>query len=277
MLRELLLGWTTEMKPSRLIIIGVAGFAGILALMLSGREPAPVVVQAPQAPPPEANVTEVLVARSDLPMGTAIGENELSWVKWPQELAASTLIQKSARPNAIEEFKGSITRQAFFANEPIREEKLIKGNGSGFLSAILPSGKRAIAISIDSRGASSAGGFILPNDHVDVIVTRRDGEASLKAGTDVYMSNTLLTNIRVLAIGQNIQEKNGERVVVGETATLELDPQQAETIALNQRTGTLALALRSMVDINKPEEKRPRDGNSAMTIVRFGVSQEVSR
>lgn len=264
------------MKPSRLIIVGVAGFAGLLALMLSGREPAKVVVQ---APPPAADPqhAEVLVARVDLTMGTALGENELAWVKWPQDLAASALIQKSARPNAIEEFKGSITRQPFFANEPIREEKLIKGNGSGFLSAILPSGKRAIAISIDSRGATSAGGFILPNDHVDVLVTRRDGDASLKAGTDVFTSSTLLTNIRVLAIGQNIQEKNGEKVVVGETATLELEPSQTEVIALNQRTGTLALALRAMVDINKPEEKRSRSGNNAMTIVRFGVSQEVTR
>jgi pilus assembly protein CpaB len=94
---------------------------------------------------------------------------------------------------------------------------------------------------------------------------------------DVFATNTLLTNVRVLAIGQNIQEKNGERVVVGETATLELDPGQAEQIALNQRTGTLALALRSMVDINKPDEKRNRSGNNAMTVVRFGVSQEVSR
>ncbi|MBN8533306.1 MAG: Flp pilus assembly protein CpaB [Rhizobiales bacterium] len=264
------------MKPSRLIIIGVAGFAGLLALMLSGREPQQVVVQAPP-PAADPNHTEVLVARVDLQMGTALGDNELAWVKWPQELAASALIQKSARPNALEEFKGSITRQPFFANEPIREEKLIKGNGSGFLSAILPSGKRAVAISIDSRGASSAGGFILPNDHVDVIVTRRDGEASLRAGTDIFTSSTLLLNVRVLAIGQNIQEKNGERVVVGETATLELDPSQAEVITLNQRSGTLALALRSMVDINKPEEKRSRSGNNAMTIVRFGVSQEVSR
>lgn len=264
------------MKPSRLIIIGVAGFAGLLALMLSGREPQQVVVQAP-APTTDPKHAEVLVARVDLQMGTALGDSELAWVKWPQELAASSLIQKSARPNAIEEFKGSITRQPFFANEPIREEKLIKGNGSGFLSAILPSGKRAVAISIDSRGASSAGGFILPNDHVDVIVTRRDGEASLRAGTDIFSSSTLLLNVRVLAIGQNIQEKNGERVVVGETATLELDPSQAEVITLNQRSGTLALALRSMVDINKPEEKRSRSGNNAMTIVRFGVSQEVSR
>lgn len=263
------------MKPARLIIAGVAGFAGLLALLLSGREPAPVQVVAPAAAPEDPKFAEVLVAKSDIAMGTLLTGNEITWVKWPQELAASTLIQKSARPNALEEFKGSITRQAFFPNEPIREEKLIKGNGSGFLSAILPSGKRAIAISIDSRGATSAGGFILPNDYVDVIVTRRDAEASIRAGTDIYTSMTILANVRVLAIGQNVQEKNGERVVVGETATLELDPSQAEQITLNQRTGTLALALRSMVDINKPEEKRPKAAGSGMTIVRFGVSQEV--
>ncbi len=264
------------MKASRLMIVGLAGLAGLLALMLSGRGPETVVVQAP-APVLPPNTTEVLVAKGDIPMGTALGEAELAWAKWPRDLASSALIQKSARPNAMEDFKGGITRQPFFANEPIREEKIIKGNGSGFLSAILPSGMRAIAISIDSRGASSAGGFILPNDHVDVIVTRRDTDASAKAGTDIYQSSTLLTNIRVLAIGQNIQEKNGERVVVGETATLELDPSQAEMIALNQRTGTLALTLRSMVDINKPEEKRSRTGSNALTVVRFGIAQEVSR
>jgi pilus assembly protein CpaB len=263
------------MKPVRLAIAGVAGLAGVLALMLSGREPAPVVVQTPAAPKDDPKFAEVLVAKVDISMGTSLSENDLTWAKWPQELAASTLIQKSARPNALEEFKGAIVRQPFFTNEPIREEKVIKGNGSGFLSAILPSGKRAIAISIDSRGATSAGGFILPNDHVDVIVTRRDADASTRAGSDVYSSITILSNVRVLAIGQNVQEKNGERVVVGETATLELEPSQAEQVTLNQRTGTLALALRSMVDINKPEEKRPKSAGSGMTIVRFGVAQEV--
>ncbi|CAN1484661.1 CpaB Flp pilus assembly protein CpaB [Rhabdaerophilaceae bacterium] len=261
------------MKPSRMIIIGVAGFAGLLALMLSGRETKVVVKEAPQ-PAPATTHAEVLVARSDLSMGTALNEDQLTWAKWPQELVGGALIQKSARPNAMEEFKGAITRGPFFANEPIREEKVIKGGGSGFLSAILPTGKRAVAISIDSRGATSAGGFILPNDHVDVLVTRRDPNASLKAGSDVYASSTLLSNIRVLAIGQNIQEKNGERVVVGETATLELNPAQAEQITLNQRTGTLALALRSMVDVNKPDEARTGSG---MTIVRYGVAQEISR
>ena len=96
------------------------------------------------------------------------------------------------------------------------------------MSALLPSGSRAIAITIDNRGANTAGGFILPNDRVDVIRTFRDEAASKVQGTDVIVSETLLRNVRVLAIGQNIQERNGEKVVVGETATLELDPRQVE-------------------------------------------------
>lgn len=264
------------MKPARLIVAGIAGVAGLLALMLSGRQPAPVNVTVPTPAPETTKFTEVLVAKKDLAMGTALGDDEITWAKWPAELAASSMIQRTARPEALTEFKGAITRASFFTNEPIREEKVIKGTGSGFLSAILPSGKRAIAISIDSRGATSAGGFILPNDYVDVITTRRDIDASLRAGTDVYQSVTILTNIRVLAIGQNIQEKNGERVVVGETATLELDPSQAEQITLHQRAGSLALALRSMADANKLDEPRASGPSGTVTIVRFGVSQEVS-
>ncbi|MCA0400948.1 MAG: Flp pilus assembly protein CpaB [Proteobacteria bacterium] len=263
------------MKPARLIVAGVAGLAGLLALIMFNRQPAPVVVTAP-APPEAVKSTEILVAKRELPMGTALTENEVTWAKWPQDLVASTMIQRSARPGAIEEFKGAIIRQSFFANEPIREEKVIKGSGSGFLSAILPAGKRAVAISIDSRGATSAGGFILPNDYVDVITTRRDADASMRAGNDIYQSVTVLTNIRVLAIGQNIQEKNGERVVVGETATLELDPVQAEQITLQQRSGTLALSLRSMADANKPDEPRARASGNSLTVVRFGVAQEVT-
>lgn len=267
---------TKPMKPARLIIAGIAGAAGLLALMLSGRQPAQVNVTVPTAAPETAKFTEVLVAKQDLVMGTALGEEQIAWAKWPLELAASTMIQRSARPNALEEFKGAIARASFFTNEPIREEKVIKGGGSGFLSAILPSGKRAIAISIDSRGATSAGGFILPNDYVDVIATRRDVDASQRAGTDIYQSVTVLTAIRVLAIGQNIQEKNGERVVVGETATLELAPEQAEQITLHQRSGALALALRSMADASKPDEPRARGASHSVTVVRFGVAQEVS-
>jgi pilus assembly protein CpaB len=181
------------------------------------------------------------------------------------------VIRKSESPEATKELTGNLARAQIFASEPIRRERLMKTDGSGFLSAVLPSGKRAIAITIDNRGANSAGGFILPNDRVDVIRTRRDDAASRAQSADVMMSETILTNIRVLAIGQNVQERNGEKVVTGETATLELDPRQAETIALAQRTGNVSLALRSLADA-KGDDKALAPDDTSLTIVRYGVT-----
>jgi pilus assembly protein CpaB len=116
-------------------------------------------------------------------------------------------------------------------------------------------------------------GFILPNDHVDVILTRRDKAAEKAAGTEVHVSEVILNNVRVLAIDQTVEEKNGQRVVVGKTATLELSPRQAETLALSRQQGTLSLALRSLVDFNskdKPVEDDTRRGS--VNVVRFGVT-----
>ncbi|OYW99917.1 MAG: Flp pilus assembly protein CpaB [Bosea sp. 32-68-6] len=154
------------------------------------------------------------------------------------------------------------------ASEPIRREKLIKTDGTGFLSAVLPSGMRAVAISTDSRGANTAGGFILPNDRVDVIVTVKG--PAVEGEGDTFMSDTILRNLRVLAIGQNVQERNGEKVVVGETATLEVEPGQAESLFRAQKMGTLSLSLRSLKDAGQVVTGPTAEG--AMTIVRYGVT-----
>ena len=141
----------------------------------------------------------------------------------------------------------------FVAGEPIREAKLVNAKGSGFMAAILPSGMRAVSTQISPE--TGAGGFILPNDHVDVILTRRDREAEKATGTEVQTSETILSNVRVLAIDQTVQEKNGQKVVVGKTATLELTPRQVETLALAQQLGSLSLALRSITDATQDEPK----------------------
>ena len=119
-----------------------------------------------------------------------------------------------------------IVRAPFVAGEPIREAKLVNAKGSGFMAAILPSGMRAVSTKL--RLKPGAGGFILPNDRVDVIMTPRNRDD--KGGDRT--SETILRNVRVLAIDQNVEEKNGQKVVVGKTATLELSPGQAETLAL---------------------------------------------
>ena len=141
------------------------------------------------------------------------------------------------------------------------------------MAAILPSGMRAISTQISPE--TGAGGFILPNDHVDVILTRRDKDADKAAGGDTHSSEIILTNIRVLAIDQNAQEKDGQKVVVGKTATLELTPRQTETLALSQQLGTLSLALRSITDAeHEPPQSEDRLGGrrAGVNIVRFGIS-----
>ena len=265
------------MKTARIAVLGIALAAGGAAAFLMGGD-------APPSPPPQIieaapsiKTVEVLVAGSDLPMGQGVKASDLSWRAWPLDSASAGLIRRTEFPNALEETAGSIARSALLSGEPIRREKLVKTDGTGFMSAILPSGMRAVAISIDNRGASSAGGFILPNDRVDIIRTYRDEESSRSGGTDVHRAETILSGIRVLAIGQNVQERNGEKVVTGETATLELSPAQAEQITLGQKVGQLSLALRSLADANKVQEPVRDDRDGAMTIVRHGVSKQTPR
>jgi len=264
------------MKPARLAVLGIALASGAAAMfLLSGRSeppPAPVVVEKASV-----NTVDVLVAAADLPMGQRMQAADLRWQAWPADAVPVGLVTKAEAPAAVEETAGSIARYPFLSGEPIRREKLIKADGSGFMSAILPSGMRAVAISIDTRGATSAGGFVLPNDRVDIIRTFRDDEASRAGGADVHMAETILSNIRVLAIGQTVQERNGEKVVTGETATLELTPAQAEVVTLAQKIGQLSLALRSLADAGQTQEAPREERDSALTVVRYGVAKQTPK
>lgn len=264
------------MKSSQIIASAIALFAfgGAFVLMNRSKPIQPVVVQT--APPVQrTDLEQVLVALRDIPLGTQVQELDLTWAAWPRSNTAEGMVLRSQEPNALDDIKGSIVRGQFFKGEPIRRSKMVKGPNAGFLSAILPSGSRAVAINIDSTGSTSAGGFILPNDRVDVIRTVRSGQ-----GEGGYASQTILRNIRVLAIGQRIEEKNNERVVVGSNATLELTPRQSEQIVLAQRVGQLSLVLRSMFDANAENVEAPDGDNDpapALSIVRFGVTTNVNR
>ena len=170
----------------------------------------------------------------------------------------------------MENLTGMIVRMPFIAGEPIREAKLVNAKGSGFMAAILPSGMRAVSTQISPE--TGAGGFILPNDRVDVILTPRANRDAEKGGGQA--ARQFSRNIRVLAIDQNVEEKNGQKVVVGKTATLELLPGQAETLALSQQLGPLSLALRSIADNSADNSTSPTKRTRAATVnvVRFGVS-----
>src|SRR5262249_6188548 len=154
-----------RMKPARIVVLVIALVAGGIAALLMGRSDSPVpVVQAPVA---ARQTVDVLVAGSDINLGQSVTGNELRWQSWPVEAVNAYLIKRDARPDAINQLSGSIARSPFIAGEPIREARLIKGTGSGYMAAILPSGMRAV--STDVTPETGAAGFILPNDRVDVI------------------------------------------------------------------------------------------------------------
>jgi pilus assembly protein CpaB len=260
--------------------IAAVAFGGAYALFASSQSAKPSQIARET---PALDVDQVLIAQQDLPMGVVVNESALAWQTWPKAAVSDLMIAKSANANAVSDVKGSMTRVALMRGEPIRRDKLVKpGDGAGFMSAILPSGLRAVAIKIDNAGDSSAGGFILPNDRVDVVRIARDDEATKARGVEVYTSQTILANVRVLAIGQNVEEQNGKKVVTGGNATLELDPDQVNLIILAQRSGNsnLHLVLRSLADSAGPARTvvgADHGSKGDLTVVRFGAAHQAIR
>ncbi len=158
-----------RMNTARIMVLAIAiGAGGIAAYLASGSDPQPVA----QAPAPKLDTVDVLIAKSDIPLGQTVKPEDLQWQSWPAATVSENFIRRDERGNAIADLTGSIARSPFFAGEPVRDAKLVKGNGSGFMAAILPSGMRAISTEISPE--TGAGGFILPNDRVDVILSRRE-------------------------------------------------------------------------------------------------------
>ena len=271
------------MKRAQLIVAGLAVMAGLGAFMLSGSKPKTVIVQAPAAEAPKEPIGEqILVITKDVSIGTLLDEKVLAWKNWPRDSLNKNYVLKTQNPKGLEDYKGAVARYPLTAGEPISVTRVAKKNSGGVMAALLPKGKRAIAMQIDAD--KGAGGFILPNDRVDILLTRRDRTGTAANTKENIVTETLLPNIRVLAIDQTIQEKEGEKVVIGRTATLELTPTQVETLSRAKLTanggGELSLALRSLADADKmddglPKRPEPEEDLSSMTIVRFGVSTQV--
>ena len=261
------------MKAARLVVLVVAVAAGGVAALLAGRggdEPPPAApVQAVKM-----DTVDILVARGDINLGQAVSAQDLQWQQWPTQAASPAFVRRSDKPDAVEQLSGAIARSPFVAGEPIREAKLIKANGSGYMAAVLDKGMRAVSTEISPE--TGAGGFILPNDRVDVILSRRDREAEKSGAAETQVSETILANIRVLAIDQTLGEKDGQKVVVGKTATLELAPRQTETLALSRQRGTLSLALRSLAE-SRPSARTSADdepdrASGSVNFVRYGIN-----
>jgi pilus assembly protein CpaB len=258
------------MRGARLVVLGVAVAAGgVAAYLASGNhKPAP---EAPKAPVVQLETVEVLVAKTDLDRGQVLAAGSIGWQVWPKAAANANFITKTARPDAIAQFNGSIVRVPVAAGQPIYDPFVVFAKGSGFLAATLPQGMRAVAVSISPE--SGAGGFILPEDHVDILLTRHDKVAEKASGTETIVTDTILRNVPVLAVDQTVEDKNGQKVALAKTATLELTPQQAEAIEAAHQMGTLSLSLRGLVDSQSPNpEGSGADADkAAMHTVSFGV------
>jgi pilus assembly protein CpaB len=259
-----------RMNRARIVVLTIAiGAGGVAAYLASGSDSKP---PPPAEPVVQLQTVDVLVAKSDIGLGQTVTPNDMLWQTWPAATASNSFIRRNERPDATTQLAGSIARAPFIAGEPIREPKLVKANGSGFMAAILPAGMRAISTEISPE--TGAGGFILPNDRVDVILTRREKNPDRNASADIVVPEIILSNIRVLAIDQAPKEKDGQNSVVGKTVTLELKPEQAPLLAAARQAGTLSLALRSIADINQVEvvaDDRSRQRGS-INVVRYGIT-----
>ncbi|MEQ1771050.1 MAG: Flp pilus assembly protein CpaB [Devosia sp.] len=245
----------------RIMLMVVAVLAGGLAAWLAVQRFTP-----PEAPAAEATIapvaapapvmTKVLVATTAIGAGQRLSETTISWQEWPQANLRPEFITDAATPEAATDMSGAIARLEFFPGEPIRREKLIM-EGDGYLSAILAPGKRAVSVSITAAAAS--GGFILPNDHVDVMLAR-----TLSDGRQV--SDTVLTNVRVMAINSQLGDTTNNpdspdgpattpaAFTEATLAILELAPTEAEVIVNAATMGPLALVLRPLTDNAEPTE-----------------------
>ena len=236
------------MNTARIVVLAIAlGAGGIAAYLASGSDNKP----APAAPVAQLPTVDVLVAKGEINLGQTVKAEDMQWQTWPTASASNSFIKRTDRPDAPNQLAGAIARGSFMAGESIRDQKLVKSD-SGFMAAILPSGMRAVSTEIAPE--TGAGGFILPNDRVDVLLTQHLKNPDPRGNQpDIVESKIVLRNVRVLAIDQAPKEKDGQNAVIGKTVTLELKPGEATALAAARQAGTLSLALRSIADANSVE------------------------
>jgi pilus assembly protein CpaB len=260
------------MNPQRIIVLGfalvaAAGAAFLVRGMLGGGTPA---VQAKVAP--AIAMSEVLVASSNLAPGQALSPDQVRWEKWPASSIDPSFITHDRSVSEEQLVKGTVVRAMILPGQPITQNAIVHGDASGFMAATLSEGMRAISIAISTD--SGAGGFILPNDRVDVILTRKPDGASSRGS-----AKTILSNLRVLAVDQTYRQEKDARTVVGKTATVEVSPEQAEVISAAVMSGSLSLSLRplsegSVASLDDPAHKKRAAAtyDGPVSVIRYGMS-----
>ncbi len=233
-------------KTTVFVLIGafIAAFlvAVVVSMAVSNKSPkTQAVVETP--------VTEVLLAAKNLPIGTTLADNSVRWQPWPEEKIPENAVVKGKKE--AEGIIGRKVRRAILKDEVITPAALIPEATGGYMAAALDDGMRAV--SIDVKASSSVAGFVTPGDHVDVLVVyrvkvRTNNPQALQRQVISNATETVLSNVRVLAVDQRSDSTSGDKVAVGKTVTLEVTPKQAEALATAEAMGDLRLALRQMGD-----------------------------
>lgn len=264
------------MNAVRLIVLAVAGVAAVGAAVLvrGAMQPPPApqlsaeAAQPAPAPAP-APVLRVLVAARDIDAGERVGDSAFRWAPWPQEAVISGYLVQARDSDAMTRLTGAVARTAMMAGEPILEPRLVQPGQAGFMAAVIEPGMRAVAVPISAR--SGAGGFILPNDRVDILLTLSADEN--------FATRSVVENVRVLAIDQSHSESR-EGALVGATATLELSPPQARAVSMAVASGTVSLALRSIADTEGgarlPDGADEAGAGRVVRVFRYGEEQRVA-
>ncbi|MGH1421368.1 MAG: Flp pilus assembly protein CpaB [Hyphomonas sp.] len=280
------------MSPMRIIVLIGSLIAAAAAAFLVQRIATPTTVTATvteqqtitQVAEVEVSEVQVLVSRRDMKPGDLIREEDLEWAPWPEESLVEGFVTEELTPDAIEVTAGGIARTPIYIREPINTRKIVSKGEQGLMAALITQGMRAISVEISTESAS--GGFILPNDRVDLILTHDVEVTSEGKTTERPVSVSILTNARVLAIDQVYRTgEDGGASYVGNVATLEVTPKEAEMISLSQSLGSLSLSLRPYSESLDTLPRNPRtdlldmgssyDGGKKMTIYRNGKAYNV--
>ncbi|HEX4535090.1 MAG TPA: Flp pilus assembly protein CpaB [Rhizomicrobium sp.] len=256
------------MNRSRIIILVLAAVAAGVTVFLmrgllgGGSENA----QATTAPEQSVAMADVLVASEALQPGVKLSAAQVRWQQWPKSAVDSSFITRDASPNIDQAVNGTVVRAPMVEGEPLASNKIVHADGAGFMAATLTPGMRAVSIGITTE--TGAGGFILPNDRVDVLLTQQVSENPRRFGT-----RTMLHDVRVLAVDQTYTQDKDQKVVLAKTATLELTEHQAETVERAQSDGTLSLTLRPLANDaakdNAMADASRSDGD--VSIIRYGL------
>lgn len=238
------------MSPLRLIFILLALAAGVAtfffmrsALSTPADATGPLVEVETEV---QVSEIDVLVTVRNFRVGEVITAQDLAWAPWPEETANPDYFTLSQNPDAFTDLSGMVVRIPIFEGEPLLPQKIVARGDTSIMSALVGPGMRAVSVEISAE--SAAGGFILPDDRVDVILTH-DVELVTATGiSEDIESIIILENVRVLAIDQNIAQGEESPTAIGQTATLELSPEDAGLVAFGERKGVLSLALRSLTD-----------------------------